>query len=267
MELLYITNEIIKAIEAEKANIDYIFIDTEINGKYKRQGHLDTVISKHTLEDIIEIKKNIKNSKILTRINPFFQGTCIEVETALKYGTDAIMLPMFKTKEEVENFVNIVNGRAEVWLLLETSQALVRIDDILEVKGIDRIHIGLNDLHLSLGLDFMFECLSSGVVEYLIDKIRQKNIKYGIGGIARIGDGELNAELILSEHVRLKSESVILSRTFKRESEDLKKDVDRLRQKYNDLSNQSIEYLLENKQELKNKIKKIVSRIKEKKKI
>ena len=37
---------------------------------------------------------------------------------------------------------------------------------------------------------------------------------FGFGGVARIGQGELSAEWVLSEHVRLGSSWVILSRAF-----------------------------------------------------
>ena len=42
---------------------------------------------------------------------------------------------------------------------------------------------------------------------------------FGIGGIARVGEGMLPAELLLAEHVRLGSAAVILSRTFHHPSE------------------------------------------------
>ena len=41
------------------------------------------------------------------------------------------------------------------------------IDEVLSNGGFDEIHIGLNDLHLSYGLTFMFELLSNGLVEML----------------------------------------------------------------------------------------------------
>ena len=251
LDLLYITNSEKEAIEAENAGVDIIFIDLEINGKYERQGHLDTVISKHSLEDIVKIKPLLKKAKILTRINPLNEKSKFEIEKAIEYGTDMIMLPMFKTKDEVEKFIKLVDKRAKTCLLLETSQAFCRIDDILEIDGIDMIHIGLNDLHLSLKLDFMFECLSDGIVEYLINKIRVKNIKYGIGGIARIGEGELPAEIILGEHVRLGSQMVILSRTFKRNDADLKNGIEKLNKEYIKLKQKSAEELLKNKKILK----------------
>jgi len=220
MDLMFITNEKQVAIEAEKAGIERIFIDLEINGKYERQGHLDTHISNHSINDIEGIKCILNNSKLLVRVNPYHEGTKNEIDNCIQQGADIIMLPMFKTKYEVEQFVKIVNNRAKVCLLLETAQAFVRINQILEVEGIDEIHIGLNDLHLSLGLDFMFELLSEGIVDYLSKMITDKGIKFGFGGIARIGEGDVPAEIVLGEHYRLKSQMVILSRAFRNERQD-----------------------------------------------
>ncbi|MEQ3307463.1 aldolase/citrate lyase family protein [Fusobacterium varium] len=263
LDLLYITNNKEEAIEAENVGVDIIVIDLEKNGKYERQGHLDTVISNHTFEDIKRIKPFLKKTKILTRINPIYKGSKEEIEKVIELGTDIIMLPMFKTKEEVEVFINLVKGRVKTCLLLETSQALCRIDDILEVAGIDMIHIGLNDLHLSLHLNFMFECLNGGIAEYLINKIKIKNIKYGIGGIARIGEGELPAEMILAEHVRLGSNMVILSRTFKNSNNDLKSGVKKLREKYFKLKEWTKEELENNSQQVRKIVNKIAKQRRE----
>ena len=99
-------------------------------------------------------------------------------------------------------------------LTVLTGRCAENIDEILEVGGIDEIHIGLNDLHLGYGMTFMFELVADGTVEKLCNKIKKKNISYGFGGVARVGTGTLPAECILGEHYRLGSERVILSRAF-----------------------------------------------------
>ena len=88
------------------------------------------------------------------------------------------------------------------------------MDDILELSGIDEIHIGLNDLSLCFKKTFMFEVLADGTVEKITDKIRKKEIPYGIGGIASIGNGDLPAEKLIGEYYRIGSQAVILSRSF-----------------------------------------------------
>jgi hypothetical protein len=60
----------------------------------------------------------------------------------------------------------------------------------------------------------MFELLADGTVEKLAGKIKKKGIRYGFGGVARVGTGTLPAECILGEHYRLGSQCVILSRAF-----------------------------------------------------
>lgn len=263
LKCIFITNDIDIAEHCENCKVDIIMIDIERIGKYERQGDVDSVKSDHKLTDIKKIKRVLKNSKIMTRINPYYSGTKKEIDDAIKYGTDIIMLPMFKSKHEVAAVSDIIDGRVEFVPLLETSQAMVRIDDILDISGIDCIHIGLNDLHLSLGLDFMFECISGGIVEYLVKKIKRKNIPYGIGGISRLGTGKLDAELILSEYCRLGSKQVILSRSFHNRAEniqqlkeniDLGLEVQNLKMKYDHIINNKND----RKYEFKNRVNQIV---------
>lgn len=214
LTLMYITNQPKVAKIAQDAGVDRIFVDLEIIGKVERQGHLDTVISKHELEDVSNIKEILTNSELLVRINPIYEGSKKEIDEVILRGADIIMLPMFKTKEEVELFIQYVEGRAITSLLLETKEAVENLQEILDVKGIDEIHIGLNDLHLAYNKKFMFELLSEGLVEELCSLIATKGIKYGFGGIARLGQGMLPAEYIIPEHYRLGSTRVILGRSF-----------------------------------------------------
>lgn len=214
LKLMYITNEIEIAQIAENSGVDWIFIDLEINGKEERQGHLDTVISRHQIEDVKKIKSVLRKSELLVRVNPIYEGSKAEIDQVIQNGADIVMLPFFETASEVKEFVCFVSNRAKVMLLLETPKAVKNIEGILEIEGIDFIHIGLNDLHLEYGLDFMFELLADGTVEKITHKISKQEIPYGFGGIARLGQGALPAENILAEHYRLGSAMVILSRSF-----------------------------------------------------
>ncbi len=216
MKYMIIENNIDLIKFYEQVGIDRIFLDLEVLGKQKRQGHLDTVISfNHSISDISRIKPVLSNSKLLVRINPINNNTKDEIERCILDGADIIMLPMFKTAKEVEYFIKLINGRVKTCLLLETAEAMCRIDDVLLINGIDEIHIGLNDLHLSLKLEFMFELLTGGIIEYLIKKIQNSGIRYGIGGIATCDGGLIKGKMILGEYARLGSSQVILSRVFK----------------------------------------------------
>ena len=229
IEFVYITNNPELAEYAQNSGVDRIMVDLEYIGKKERQGHLDTVISEHTLQDVSRVREVLHKSKLQVRVNPIYPGSEREINEVISHGADIVMLPMFKTRQEVKKFISVVDSRAEVSLLLETPQALVRVDDILQIDGIDEAYIGLNDLHLSMGLDFLFELLSGGIVEYLATKIKKRGIRFGFGGISRLGKGILDSRLVLSEHVRLGSQVVILSRDFHgraRSLDELKKLMD-----------------------------------------
>lgn len=215
LRLMYLTNNVKVAQIAQDKGVDRIFVDLEQLGKAERQGHMDSVKSEHCLDDIAKMRPYINTSDLLVRVNPLHPGSVEEINNAIDNGADLLMLPMFKDAAEVEKFVDMVSGRARTILLLETAEAEAGIDNILKVPGIDEIHIGLNDLHLSHKMKFMFELLTDGTVERLCKKIGAKGIPYGFGGISGIGGSEiLPAERILAEHYRLGSSMVILSRSF-----------------------------------------------------
>ena len=171
LKLMYITNNPEVALIAEHAGVDRIFVDLEYIGKADRQGGMDTVQSDHTLQDVKRISQVLSKADLLVRVNPIHEATeeyCSskeEIETAITNGADIIMLPFFKTVEEVEFFINQVAGRCRTMLLLETPEAVECLDGILALKGIDEIHIGINDLSLGYKRKFMFELLADGTVE------------------------------------------------------------------------------------------------------
>lgn len=217
---MYITNKPAVAEIAETFGVDWIFLDMEFIGKDARQGGLDTVQNHHTVNDIANIKTAVKKAKVLVRVNPIhealpnYPSSKDEIDASIASGADILMLPFFKTVDEVKQFIGYVNGRAKTLLLMETVEAANLVDEILEVPGIDMIHLGLNDMHLELGMQFMFELLANGTVEKLGNKIKAKGIPFGFGGIATLDGGALPGSMVLKEHVRLGSSMVIVSRSF-----------------------------------------------------
>lgn len=214
LKLIYITKDPAVALIAEQYGVDRIMVDLETMGKEERQKGLNTVKSHHTVADVKTISGVLTSAETLVRINPWHNGSPNEIEATLAAGAQRIMLPMWKTPEEVNAFLRTVNKRVPTTLLLETKEAVDCVDTVLTHPDLDEIHIGLNDLHLSYGMTFMFEPLADGTVERLCEKFCSAGISYGFGGIARIGEGTLPAERIAMEHYRLGSSVVILSRSF-----------------------------------------------------
>ncbi len=220
LKLMYITNNPDVAKIVERFGVDRVFIDMEYIGKSDRQGGMDTVQSRHTVEDIKAVKSVLRNAELLVRCNPIHEATdaytCSkeEIDAIIEAGADVIMLPYFKSVDEVKTFIALVGGRAKTLPLVETPEAVACIDEILALKGIDEIFIGLNDLSLGYGMKFMFQLLENGTVERLCKKFQSKGMSYGFGGIAALGKGMLPSERVIAEHYRLGSTCAILSRSF-----------------------------------------------------
>ncbi len=221
INFMLITNDPALAQYAETCGVGRIFVDLEKHGKQERQGHLDTLISNHSMADVAIIKEKLSQAKLLVRLNPLHANTKSEVDDAIEGGADLLMLPMFRRADEVRKFSELVDGRAEVVPLVETHEAALAMGDIVSIQGVTEIYIGLNDLHLDMQLKFMFEPLANGFVDKLAEIIKSAGLPFGFGGIARVGEGIVPGELVLAEHLRLGSTSVILSRTFHRKSQGI----------------------------------------------
>ena len=228
LNVFYITNNLDVALIAEKAGVNRIWVDLEAKGKEERQRGINSVKSHHTMKDVGVLSSVLTKADLLVRINPWNAGSRQEIEEVIALGADWIMLPMWKTAEEVREFLGCVNGRTRTSLLLETREAENCLDEVLKIDGIDEIHIGLNDLHLRYGLSFMFELLANGTVDRILGKIRGSGIPYGFGGISHLGDGLVPAEMIVTEHYRLGSTRAILSRGFC----DQTQPIDRVREDF-----------------------------------
>lgn len=268
-KLMILCDDAKSAIIAQNAGVDRIFYDLEYIGKAERQHGRNTVKSNNSIENIPLIREAVTTSELLVRTNPIHAYSQEEIDKVIKYGADILMLPMIIDQHDAEQYVKMVNGRAKVCIMIETAAALARIDKILAVPGIDELFIGLNDLHISMGLTFMFELLSDGLVEYIANKCKTVRMPFGFGGIARIGEGDLPSDNILGEHIRLGSTSVILSRTFKgvpgvdanAHKIDLKEEVDKVRKRMIELSKWSDVQYYENQRKISAAIDKIVTRI------
>lgn len=269
LKLMILASDPQSAIEAQNAGVDRVFYDMEWIGKAERQHGRNTVKSNNKLEDIPAVRAVLKESELLVRTNPIHAYSKAEIDKAIEFGADVLMLPMVIDQHDVEQYVEMVGGRAKMCIMIETAAAMARLDKILAVPGVDELFIGLNDMHISMGLTFMFELLSDGLVEYIADKCNKAGMPFGFGGIARIGEGDLPSDNILGEHVRLGSTSVILSRTFKgvvgvdknARPIDLKEEVDKVRNRLNEISQWNEEQHKENRKMIAEAVDVVINKI------
>ena len=269
LKLMILAADPQSAIDAQNAGVDRVFYDLEYIGKESRQHGRNTVKSMNSIDDIPAVRKVLDKTELLVRTNPIHAYTKMEVDKAIEYGADVLMLPMVMDQHDVEQFVSYVNGRAKVCIMIETAAAMARLDKILAVPGVDGLFIGLSVLHISMGLTFMFEFLSNGLLEYIADKCNKAGMPFGFGGIARIGEGDLPSDNILGEHVRLGSTSVILSRTFKgvvgvdknARPIDLGEEVQKVRDKVAEIAQWNEKQHNDNREKISDAVDKVIYKI------
>lgn len=221
MTFLMIVNDPGIARFAHDSGVARLFVDLEYMGKDVRQKGLDTWKSRQTAADVTRIREAVPEGHLLVRVNPLHDGTGAELDDVLARGADSVMLPMFHGADDLARFLDLLAGRAEAVPLVETAAALAALPDICARLPLTRLHIGLNDLHLDMKLDFMFQPLAEGMLDEAAAMLCAHGIRFGIGGIARAGEGIVSPEHLLGEHVRLGSDAAILSRTLHRGAPDV----------------------------------------------
>jgi len=216
--LIIIENDPLRAFSAALAGIDTIMVDLEKLGKPERQAGVNSFISSHHLSDIAAVSDAINNTKasVLVRTDPYSLDMHYQIDAAIDMGATQLMLPMFRSAATVRDFLEYVSGRLQVILLVETVTALARLPEILSTDYDFSLHLGLNDLHLECKLTSMFEVVTGGLAEYFATCCQRHSRTFGIGGVGRLNSNlRVPAELILLQHLRLGSSSVLLSRDWK----------------------------------------------------
>ncbi|MEX2297483.1 MAG: aldolase/citrate lyase family protein [Dongiaceae bacterium] len=213
--LTLFTNDPAIARRAEAAGIARIGPDLERIGKAARQQNLDTWQSTHEEADVARVGQALVNSELFVRINSPHPGLGDEIDRVIAMGARAIMLPYFDTTDDVRAFVERVGGRARTVLLVETARSATIIDDIVAIDGVDEVHVGLNDLRLSLGISG-FEVMASPLLVKVSAAVRGAGMPFGFGRIGRPDDRILpvDPELVYAQYPRLMADRAFVSRYF-----------------------------------------------------
>jgi hypothetical protein len=217
MKLSLITSDTGFAQKADDCGVDRIMIDLEKKGKEKRQADKGLFLSAHLMENISSVKKVLRNAQLMVRVNSIDEESRQEIDEVIARGADLIMLPYFHTIEEAELFCKYVAGRAKIILLAETKEAINIMPLLIQLKEVDEIHIGLNDLSISMQYRSIFEPVYNGTIQALCNIIKASGKPYGFGGIGKLSATHLPVppEFILAEQVRLGCTIGWLGRTFR----------------------------------------------------
>lgn len=216
--LTLITDDPVPAAKADRCGVNRIGLDLERVGKAERQAGHDVRLSEHRIESLAVVGAALEHADLFVRLNPVGPTTADEIEAALRLGAKALMLPYFRTAEEVATSVRLVDRRAHITALLETAPAILRIRDILAVPGIDEVMIGLNDLRLEFRVRSHFEILASPLLDWIANETRNAGLPLSVGGVARLDDASLpfSPDLVLAQYPRLGATGGWISRSLLR---------------------------------------------------
>ena len=222
-ELTLIANKSLFARRAEYAGIDRIMIDLERLGKAKRQSGRQFFLSDHYPSDINLLRATLFVASVQVRVNAWHEQSISEINDVISRGAEIVMLPMVRDREQAARFVHAVNGRARTSLLIETADALSDCEELLNVDGVDEVHIELNDLAIDLGRESIFEALVDRLLDSITGIAARRHLRFGFGAVAGRGCGPLpiDPETIISEQARLGASVAWLGRSYSRACEKL----------------------------------------------
>jgi hypothetical protein len=231
--LTFWTDDPVLARQAEAAGVQRIGVDLERLGKAARQQGLGTWISPHTVKDAERVGAALTRADLFARVDPLNRDSARQVDELLAHGVRVLMLPMVANAGEAAAFADLVRGRATVVLLVEHIDALRRLDEIAAVDGADEIHIGLNDLAISLGVRNRWLALAGDLALEAGATVRAAGKRFGLGAIGRAGDNTLPipTDLVYAEYARTGATAALLSRSFFGPATgDLRREIARVRE-------------------------------------
>lgn len=227
-EFCLFTNEVAFGRQARAAGIEHLVIDWENQGKHERQRGALLESNQDTPEQLQRLQAEVPGS-VLCRINGYGPGLREEVDWAVQAGANVVFLPMVRRVEHVEEFVNVLAGRAQPAILVETADGVLLAPRLARLP-LSMVYMGLNDLALSRGTG-LFEAVRDGTVE----RVRRcfENCPFGFGGLTVADAGApLPTRLLALEMSRLGCDFTFLRRSFKADvvGRDMRREIWRLRE-------------------------------------
>ena len=197
-----------------EAGIDGIVVDLENSEKRYRQSLYNTQINKHDFNTLKEARLLFKGD-LICRVNGGDKISGDEIQKAIDYGANYIMLPMIKVASEVERVLKIINGRAKCIPMIELHEAVINRSSIGALP-VEKIYVGLNDLAISRNSRNIFTPMIDGTM----DEIRAStSINLGVAGLTHPQLGQpIPSGFLLNEMKRLNCGFTFLRRSFFKDS-------------------------------------------------
>lgn len=214
MKLLLFTTNVDFAVCCQVAGIDGVIVDWEVVGKERRQAGHNLEKNSDSAEDVARLAEAL-DIPVTVRINGYGRNTAEEIQCALDHGARGIMLPMARSARDIACFLELLDGRGQSLVQIETKELADDLDEFSQLPW-DMAYVGLNDLMISYGNRSIWQTVADGTVERICSALQGRT--YGFGGVTCLGCGEpIRFELILHELTRLGCSLSLLRRSFKRD--------------------------------------------------
>lgn len=188
-------------------------VDWERRGKRRRQVGADTQINADTPDDLSAVRAATAGV-VLCRVNPWSRWTPAEIDLAIALGADEILLPMVRRPEEVDAAIDVVDGRCGLGILVETTEAVRRVDELVR-RPLSRLYVGLNDLMIDRGGGPLFLALVDGTVDRVAGAAAGAGIAFGVAGLTLPEAGRpVPCRLVLGALARAGASFTFLRRSF-----------------------------------------------------
>lgn len=218
IELILFEHDPAKIPALKDSGIGSFLVDLEVMGKDLRQLGFDTDISPGTMEGLRDIA-SLPGIKTWCRINSLGTWSGKEIDSAIANGVNVLILPMARDLRTVDLFLEMIAGRCETCIMLETREALPLARG-LDRRAVDYAYFGLNDYRIDTGGDFLFRPIMDGTVEAVRKSLDR--VTFGFGGLTDMTRGSpIPSIRFLEELERLDCGITFLRRSFKKDCADI----------------------------------------------
>ena len=190
-----------------------LVVDWERRGKRRRQAGADTEINTHTPADLAAVRA-ATSGRVLCRVNRWGRWSQAEIDLAARLGADEVLLPLVRRPEEVDAALAVVDGRCRLGILVETSEAEGRVDELVR-RPLSRVYVGLNDLMIDRRASSLFGALVDGTVDRVANVTRTGGIPFGVAGLTVPEGGHpVPSRLLAGALARVAASFTFLRRSF-----------------------------------------------------
>jgi len=109
-------------------------------------------------------------SEIIVRVNPLDLGGIDEIEFLKEYCFNAIRVSKIESEAEVDNALELLEGKKQLHISLETKEAFASLSSWGKKEGFERANLGILDLLADLKLPQSLLEKSNPTISYILSK-------------------------------------------------------------------------------------------------